>query len=160
VSVFGLSFEKLLVIGVIAVFLLGPDRLPGYAAKLAQFVRTLRTMADTAKNRMRDEMGPEFDEVEWQKLDPRQYDPRRIIRDALLDGPEATAPAAARGARLGTAAGASVAGAATAGVATAAAGASGSPPRSGIVGLPSSAGPREVVPLAPGEVPPYDSEAT
>ena len=86
-SVFGLSFEKLLVIGVIAVFLLGPDRLPGYAAKLAQFVRTLRTMADTAKNRMRDEMGPEFDEVEWQKLDPRQYDPRRIVREALMEEP-------------------------------------------------------------------------
>ncbi|GAB2967723.1 Sec-independent protein translocase family protein [Frigoribacterium salinisoli] len=153
-SVFGLSFEKLLVIGVIAVFLLGPDRLPGYAAKLAQFVRTLRTMADTAKNRMRDEMGPEFDEVEWQKLDPRQYDPRRIIRDALLDGPEAPAPA--RGARLGTAAAGAATGASVAG----AAGASGSPVRSGIVGLPSSAPPREVVPLAAGEVPPYDSEAT
>lgn len=150
-SVFGLSFEKLLVIGVIAVFLLGPDRLPGYAAKLAQFVRTLRTMADTAKDRMRDEMGPEFDEVDWQKLDPRQYDPRRIVRDALLDGPEA--PAAARTARLGTAAAGAGAGAATAG----AAGAAGRP---GGVGLPSSAGPPEVVPLAAGEVPPFDSEAT
>ena len=142
-SVFGLSFEKLLVIGVIAVFLLGPDRLPGYAAKLAQFVRTLRTMADTAKNRMRDEMGPEFDEVEWQKLDPRQYDPRRIIRDALLDGPEASAPGGG-GVRLGTAAGTAVG---------TAAGAS-------VVGLPSSSAPPAVVPLAAGEVPPFDAEAT
>jgi sec-independent protein translocase protein TatB len=30
-------------------------------------------------------MGPEYDEIDWKKLDPRQYDPRRIIRDALLD---------------------------------------------------------------------------
>ena len=37
-------------------------------------------------------MGPEFDEVDWTKLDPRQYDPRRIVREALLDDP---APAAA-----------------------------------------------------------------
>jgi sec-independent protein translocase protein TatB len=28
-------------------------------------------------------LGPEFDEVDWKKLDPRQYDPRRIVRDAL-----------------------------------------------------------------------------
>ncbi|MFC4223371.1 twin-arginine translocase TatA/TatE family subunit [Lysinibacter cavernae] len=90
----GLTFEKLLVIGVIAVFLLGPDRLPEYAAKFARLIKSLRNMADGAKDRMRDEMGPEFDEVDWKKLDPRQYDPRRIIRDALLDDPAAPAAAA------------------------------------------------------------------
>ena len=89
---FGLTFDKLLIILVIAVFLIGPDRLPGYAAQLARLVKTLRGFADGAKDRMREEMGPEFDEVDWRKLDPRQYDPRRIIREALLDDP---APAAA-----------------------------------------------------------------
>lgn len=82
---FGLTFEKLIIIGVIAVFLLGPERLPGYAAQFARLIRSLRDMAQGAKDRMRDEMGPEFDEVDWKKLDPRQYDPRRIIREALLD---------------------------------------------------------------------------
>jgi sec-independent protein translocase protein TatB len=79
-----IDFDKILVIGIIAVFLLGPKRLPLYAQKLARFVKMLRGFADTAKTRMREEMGPEFDDIEWQKLDPRQYDPRRIIRDALL----------------------------------------------------------------------------
>ena len=89
---FGLTFDKLIIIGVIAVFLIGPDRLPGYAAQLARLVRSLRAMADGAKDRMREEMGPEFDEVDWKKLDPRQYDPRRIIREALIDD-VAAAPA-------------------------------------------------------------------
>jgi sec-independent protein translocase protein TatB len=89
---FGLTFDKLLIILVIAVFLVGPDRLPGYAAQLARLVKSLRGFADGARDRMRDEMGPEFDEVDWRKLDPRQYDPRRIIREALLDE---VAPAAA-----------------------------------------------------------------
>lgn len=84
---FGLTFDKLIIIAVIAVFLIGPDRLPGYAAQLARMVRALRTMADGAKDRMREEMGPEFDEVDWKKLDPRQYDPRRIIREALMEDP-------------------------------------------------------------------------
>ena len=44
-------------------------------------------MLDDAKDRVREEMGPDFDEEEWRKLDPRQYDPRRIIRDALLEPP-------------------------------------------------------------------------
>jgi sec-independent protein translocase protein TatB len=82
---FGLTFDKLLIILVIAVFLIGPERLPGYAAQLARLVKTLRGFADGAKERMREEMGPEFDEVDWRKLDPRQYDPRRIIREALID---------------------------------------------------------------------------
>ncbi|QEO15552.1 Sec-independent protein translocase TatB [Agromyces intestinalis] len=91
---FGLTFEKLLIIGVIAVFLLGPERLPHYAAKLGQLVRTVRDFANGAKDRMREEMGPEFDDVDWKQLDPRQYDPRRIIREALSDADPFAEPAA------------------------------------------------------------------
>lgn len=82
---FGLTFDKLLIILVIAVFLIGPDRMPGYAAQLARLVRAARDFANGAKERMREELGPEFDEVDWRKLDPRQYDPRRIIREALAE---------------------------------------------------------------------------
>lgn len=92
--VFGLTFDKLLIVAVIAVFLIGPERLPTYAGKLAQLVRSLRDFANGAKDRMREEMGPEFDEVDWKKLDPRQYDPRRIIREALLDDAPVEAPSA------------------------------------------------------------------
>lgn len=34
---------------------------------------------------MREELGPDFDDMDWKKLDPRQYDPRRIIREALQE---------------------------------------------------------------------------
>ncbi|GAA1502787.1 sec-independent protein translocase protein TatB [Agromyces terreus] len=98
---FGLTFEKLLIIGVIAVFLLGPERLPHYAAQLGKFVRSMRDFANGAKDRMREEMGPEFDDVDWQKLDPRQYDPRRIIRDALSDADPFAEPAKPVVARAG-----------------------------------------------------------
>ena len=89
----GLTFEKLLLIGVLAVVLVGPDRLPRYAAQLARFVKSVKAFTDNAKDRMREEMGPEFDDVDWKKLDPRQYDPRRIIREALVE--DTAAPAAA-----------------------------------------------------------------
>ena len=81
----GLTFDKILVILLIAMFLLGPERLPVYAKKLGEFVRGVKRMAEGAKGRLRDEMGPEFDDVDWRQLDPRQYDPRRIIRDALVE---------------------------------------------------------------------------
>ena len=93
---FGLTFEKLLIIGVIAVFVIGPERLPAYSAKFGQLVRKLKEMTTGAKERIKEELGDDFDEEEWKKLDPRQYDPRRIIREALLDDAPATqAPLAA-----------------------------------------------------------------
>jgi len=94
----GLTIDKILVILVIAMFVLGPERLPMYAKKLGELVRSVKRMADGAKDRLRDEMGPEFDQVDWKQLDPRQYDPRRIIRDALLED-EKEAQAEARRSR-------------------------------------------------------------
>ena len=70
---------------VLAVVILGPERLPDYASKLAQFVRQARSMAEGAKGQLREQMGPEFDDIDWRQYDPRQYDPRRIVREALLD---------------------------------------------------------------------------
>lgn len=84
----GLTFEKLLLIGLIAILLIGPDRLPMYAAQFGRLVRSLRDMASGAKTRMREEMGPDYDDIDWKKLDPRQYDPRRIVREALLEDEE------------------------------------------------------------------------
>ena len=84
-SMGGLTFDKLAIILVIALVILGPERLPYYAQKLGEFVKSLKRMTDGAKDRVKDEMGEEFDEVNWKQLDPRQYDPRRIIRDALVE---------------------------------------------------------------------------
>ena len=82
---FGLNFEKLLLIGLIAVLIIGPERLPMVAEKFAGFVKRAGEYVRDTKSKMRDEIGPEIDDVDWRKLDPRQYDPRRIIRDALMD---------------------------------------------------------------------------
>jgi sec-independent protein translocase protein TatB len=94
---FGLTIEKLLLIGVVAAFVVGPERLPRYAEALANLTKRAREWLTTARTRVRDEMGEDFDDVDWRQLDPRQYDPRRIIREALLDDapvPQKPAPAA------------------------------------------------------------------
>ncbi|HWI31851.1 MAG TPA: Sec-independent protein translocase TatB [Microbacterium sp.] len=98
---FGLTIEKLVLIGVIAALLIGPERLPRYAEGLARFAGRAREYMRGAKSRVREEMGPDFDDVDWRKLDPRQYDPRRIIREALLDDtPVAPVRAASVGAAV------------------------------------------------------------
>jgi len=99
----GLTLNKIFIILVIALFVVGPEKLPHYAQKLGELVKSVKRMAEGAKDRLKEEMGPEFDDVDWKQLDPRQYDPRRIIRDALIED-DREAQMAARKARVAAAA--------------------------------------------------------
>ena len=82
---FGYDMEKFLLLLVVAALLIGPERLPRYAEGLARFTQRAREWLAGARSRVKEEMGDDFDDVEWRKLDPRQYDPRTIVRDALLE---------------------------------------------------------------------------
>jgi sec-independent protein translocase protein TatB len=83
--VFDINGWEFLIVLVVALLVIGPERLPEYSAKLAKLVKQLRGLADTAKVQLREQMGPDFDDVDWKQYDPRQYDPRRIVREALMD---------------------------------------------------------------------------
>lgn len=72
---------------VVVLLVVGPERLPTFAAQLGRLVRELRDLARGATERVREEMGDSFDDLK--DLDPRQYDPRRIVREALMDDPPA-----------------------------------------------------------------------
>ncbi len=82
---FGLTFEKMFLVAVIAGFVLGPQRLPGYAHQLSRTVRTLRQFIETTRSAAEREMGVPLQRTDWQLLNLRQYDPRRIVSDALHD---------------------------------------------------------------------------
>jgi sec-independent protein translocase protein TatB len=80
-----ISGGEFVVLIVLAAIVLGPERLPQYAQQLGRLVRELRRMAQGATAQVREEMGPDFEDIDWKKLDPRQYDPRKIVREALAD---------------------------------------------------------------------------
>ncbi|QZQ53654.1 hypothetical protein KZI27_00780 (plasmid) [Curtobacterium sp. TC1] len=75
-----MDLEKLLVIAAIAGLCLGPARLAAHTKQLTALLRQLRGWADTTKAQIEEQTGVDID---WSELDPRRYDPRRIIRDAL-----------------------------------------------------------------------------
>jgi sec-independent protein translocase protein TatB len=83
--VLGVNGWELILLALIAVFVLGPDKLPEYAAKLARAIRKMRVLAEGAKDQLKDQLGPEYEDIDWRQYDPRQYDPRRIVREALLE---------------------------------------------------------------------------
>ncbi|POH56833.1 twin-arginine translocase TatA/TatE family subunit [Arthrobacter glacialis] len=105
---FGINTPELILIVLVAVLVIGPTRLPGYVEKLKNLIREVRKMASGARETIKEEAGVDIDDIDWKKLDPRQYDPRRIIREALIDDDELdqlkslkTAPSAALAAMLG-----------------------------------------------------------
>ena len=102
---FDINGGELIIIVVLAVLLIGPERLPGYAAQLASLVKRGKRLLQDTKARVDTELGPEFKDVDWSKLDPRQYDPRRIVREALMDDDDET-PSPARAAATAAAGGA------------------------------------------------------
>ncbi|GAA4120384.1 hypothetical protein GCM10022415_21930 [Knoellia locipacati] len=82
---FGINGWEIVLLALIAVFVLGPERLPEYAQKLAQMIKKARVMAEGAKGQLKDQLGPDYEDINWRQYDPRQYDPRRIVREALIE---------------------------------------------------------------------------
>ncbi|GLY68316.1 Sec-independent protein translocase protein TatB [Amycolatopsis taiwanensis] len=83
------GWGEILVLVVAGLFILGPERLPGAAAWLGQSVRKVREFASGARQQLKDEMGPEFDDFRKPLEDLRQlrnFDPKRAITQHLFDG--------------------------------------------------------------------------
>ena len=69
---FDLSIPKLLVLAVIALVVFGPDELPKIAAQAGRALRDLRQIAESAKNDLRDGLGPELADFEIEDLNPKR----------------------------------------------------------------------------------------
>ncbi len=124
---FDLSFLKLLVLGVIALVVFGPERLPGLAAQAGRMLRELRTMAEGAKSDLQDSLGTDFSDFDIADLNPKHFVRKHLMEELTGDG--------VLTGRISDAANGNGNGA------------------TGMLHTPA-------VRLAPGESPPYDSEAT
>src|SRR5256885_1530603 len=79
---------EILVLGIAGLFILGPERLPGAAAWVGRNIRKVREYASGARDQLRSEMGPEFDELRKPLQDLQQlrnFDPRRAVAKHLFD---------------------------------------------------------------------------
>lgn len=79
---FGMGPAEVGVIIVVALLVFGPDKLPAMAKQAGQLVRTVRQMAENAKNDLGREMGQDLS-----SLNLRDLDPREVVRRSLLDEP-------------------------------------------------------------------------
>jgi sec-independent protein translocase protein TatB len=84
--VFDLSLPKLLVLAVIALIVFGPKELPMIASKAGRALNDLRRIADGAKADLRDGLGPEFSDFDFDDLHPRRFVQKHLLSDLNHDG--------------------------------------------------------------------------
>jgi sec-independent protein translocase protein TatB len=82
--VFNVGPLELMVLALVGLVVLGPDRLPGLARDAARMLRTLRELATGAREQLRDELGPEFADVDLRNLNPRTAIQRAVFGDEEL----------------------------------------------------------------------------
>jgi sec-independent protein translocase protein TatB len=78
---FGINGWEFLILAAVALVVLGPDKLPRYAADAGRMVRQLRKMAASAQAEVRRELGPEFEDISLADLNPRAF-----VTKTFLDG--------------------------------------------------------------------------
>jgi len=83
---FELSIWKILVLGVVALVVFGPERLPGLAAQAGRALRELRRMADGARSELRENLGPEFSQFDIADLNPRHFVRKHLLDDLTVEG--------------------------------------------------------------------------
>ena len=78
---FDIGTGEFIALAILALLVLGPEKLPRYAADAARFLRQIRTMANEARSEVTKELGPELDGLNLSELNPRA-----LMRKHLLDG--------------------------------------------------------------------------
>jgi sec-independent protein translocase protein TatB len=155
--VFDLSISKLLVLAVLALIVFGPNELPKVASQAGRVLRDLRRIAEGAKNDLREGLGPEFQDFDFEDLNPRRFVQKHLLEDgagnngaqALFDDLKSTSATISTGINDALNGGRSPAAAAAGATALAA---------NGAVAQAADGAGRAV--LADGAEPPFDLEAT
>lgn len=84
----GISGLEFIVLAILVFVVIGPERMPEYAQKLKELIKQGRRMAFEAKDDLKETLGPGLDDINWRQYDPRQYDPRVIVREAFAEDDE------------------------------------------------------------------------
>ena len=77
---FDIGAGEVLGLAILAMMLVGPERLPKLAVEAAQWVKKIRTLASTATAELRENLGPGFED-----LQPKDLNPKTFVKKQLSD---------------------------------------------------------------------------
>lgn len=76
-----IGWGEILLLAGIALIVFGPERLPNVAKDAARLLKGARQMAQGARTQLKDELGPEFGDIDLDSLNPKTF-----VRKHLLEG--------------------------------------------------------------------------
>ena len=65
-------------LAILAIFLVGPDRLPRLAVDAAKLVKKVRRLATNATSELRENLGPGFENLQPSDLNPKSFVKKHI----------------------------------------------------------------------------------
>lgn len=82
---FGIGTPELIALAVLAMIVVGPEKLPRYAAEAARVLHRLRAAANSARADVRRELGPGFEDLSLRDLTPRNLVAKHLLDPIDLD---------------------------------------------------------------------------
>ena len=70
---FDFGFGEVIGLVVLALLLVGPERMPRVASDLAKMIRKVRSLKNTATAEIRENLGPGFEDLQPSDLNPRTF---------------------------------------------------------------------------------------
>ena len=80
---FDIGIGEIFGLAVLAMFLVGPERLPKVASEAAKWVKKIRELANSATAELKDNLGPGFEDLQPKDLNPKTFVKKQI--SDLLD---------------------------------------------------------------------------
>ena len=71
-------------LAVLALILVGPDRLPHVAAEAAKMLKKVRAMSQTSTAELRENLGPGFEDLQVSDLNPKKFIQKHL--NEAMDG--------------------------------------------------------------------------
>ena len=73
------NMSEIVVLAVLAVIIFGPEKLPELARKAARVLNYVRNIANDAQGRLREELGPEFADMQLADLNPKALVDKHLL---------------------------------------------------------------------------------
>lgn len=85
---FDFGAGELVGLAILAMILIGPERLPNLAVDAAKFVKRIREMASKATEELKDNLGPGFEDLKPTDLNPKSFIKKQL--SGVLDDDDST----------------------------------------------------------------------
>ncbi|MBA2389872.1 MAG: twin-arginine translocase TatA/TatE family subunit [Geodermatophilaceae bacterium] len=76
-----LGWGEIVLLLIVALFVFGPDRLPGIAKDASGALKKVRGFVTGAREQIRDELGDDFADLDLGSLNPREFVRRQLLDD-------------------------------------------------------------------------------